>query len=127
MNQSTADQVWNRAAIEGGGDSPGPGDRALASLLLLHGLAMNGGVHHAIECLSPEELSAAIDGFSYFGFEELAEWLNNAPNDLLLKEWTDDTETSAIFRYAEYIPDDAYLTTRFEAVYRNRPSDFEAC
>ena len=39
MNQSDADKVWNRAAMQGGGDSPGPGDRALASLLLLHGLA----------------------------------------------------------------------------------------
>lgn len=127
MNQSAADKVWNRAAMEGGGDSPGPGDRALASLLLLHGLAMNGGIHHAIECLNPEELTAAIDGFSYFAFEDMAEWLGNAPNDPLLKEWTDDAETPAIFRYAEYIPDDAFLVTRFETMYRDKPSDFASC
>ena len=113
--------------MEGGGDSPGPGDRALASLLLLHGLAMNGGIHHAIECLTPEELSSATDGFSYFGLDEMAEWLGNVPNDPLLKEWTEDTETPAIFRYAEYIPDDAYLAARFEAVYRERPSEFSPC
>jgi hypothetical protein len=127
MNQSAADQVWNRAAMEAGGNSPGPGDRALASLLLLHGLAMNGGIHHAMECLSPEELSAAIDGFTYFGFDKMAEWLTNAPDDPLLREWTDETEAPAVFRYAEYIPDDACLATHFEAVYSDRPSDFAPC
>ena len=127
MNQSDADKVWNRAAMQGGGDSPGPGDRALASLLLLHGLAMNGGIHHAIDCLIPEELTAAIAGFSYFDFDEMAEWLKNAPNDPLLREWTESTETPAIFRYAEYIPDDALLTTRFEAIYNDRALDFAPC
>jgi hypothetical protein len=127
MKLSAADQVWNRAAMEGGGNTPGPGDRALTSLLLLHGLAMNGGIHHALECLSAEELSAAIEGFVYFGFDEMAEWLRNASTDPLLKEWTESTETPAIFRYAEYIPDDGHLATRFEAVYRDRPSDFAAC
>ena len=127
MNQSAADKVWNRAALEGGGDSPGPGDYALTSLLLLHGLAMNGGIHHAIECLTPEELSAAIDGISYFDFDEMAEWLRNASSDPLLKEWTDNTETPAIFRYAEYVPDDAHFAARFETIYRDRPSDFAPC
>ena len=47
---TSADRVWNRAALEGGGASPGPGDRALASLLLVHGLVINGGVHHATLC-----------------------------------------------------------------------------
>ena len=112
--------------MEGGGDSPGPGDRALASLLLLHGLAMNGGIHHAIECISPEELSAAIDGFSYFGLEDMAQWLRSAPSDPLLKRWTDHTETQAVFRYAKFIPSDEYLVERFEAVYRDRPSEFSA-
>jgi hypothetical protein len=126
MSLTIADQIWNRAAMEGGGDSPGPGDRALASLLLLHGLAMNGGIHHAIECVSEEELSAAIDGFRYFGLEDMAQWLRSAPGDPLLKEWTANTEAPAIFRYAEYVPSDAYLAERFEAVYRDRPSEFAA-
>ena len=126
MSLSVADQVWNRAAMEGGGDSPGPGDRALASLLLLHGLAMNGGIHHAIECVSPAELSAAIDGFSYFGLGDMAQWLRSAHSDPLLKKWTDHTETLAVSRYAEFIPSDAYLAERFEAVYRDRPTEFAA-
>lgn len=127
MNQSTADKVWNRAAMEDGGVSPGPGDRALASLLLLHGLAMNGGIHHAIECLTPEEFSAAIEGFSYFDFDEIADWLSGASSDPLLKKWTENTEAAANFRYAECIPDDGYLSRRFEAVFRDRASDFARC
>lgn len=126
MSQTVADQIWNRAAQNGGGNAPGPGDDALASLLLLHGLAMNGGVHHAIDLLTPEELAEAISGFSYFGLEEMAEWLRNAQIDPFLKEWSDETETPAIFRYAEIIPDDESLVTRFEAVYRDRPTEFAA-
>lgn len=78
MKESAADQIWNRAAQDEGGPSPGPGDHALTSLLRLHGLAMNGGVHHAIDMLDVEELLAAIDGYTYFGFEGLADWFRNA-------------------------------------------------
>ena len=124
MKQSAADQIWNRAAQEGGGPSPGPGDHALASLLYLHGLAMNVGVHHALDMLNADELSAAIDGYSYFGFEDLADWLRNWATDPLLKEWTDQTETPAIFRYAEYIPDDDCLVSRFEAILGDKPTEF---
>lgn len=124
MNQTVTDRIWNRAAQEGGGDSPGHGDRALASLLLLHGLSMNGGVHHAIECLAPDELADAIEGFAYFGFDDIAVWLRAASSDLVLKEWTDETEIAALYRYAEYIPDDDCLVTRFEAEYQERTSEF---
>jgi hypothetical protein len=44
-----ADHVWNRAALDGGGPKPRDGDRALADLLLAHGLIMNGGLGHALE------------------------------------------------------------------------------
>jgi hypothetical protein len=123
VSQAVTDQIWNRAA-QGGGDSPGCGDRALASLLLLHGLSMNGGVHHAIECLSPDEVANAIEGFAYFGFDDMTVWLNAASSDPVLKEWTDETEIAALYRYAELIPDDDCLVTRFEAVYQERTSEF---
>lgn len=124
MSGSAADSVWNRAAERGGGDFPRRGDRALASLLLLHGLAMNGGIHHALDFLSSAQLSAAIDGFSYFGFEAMADWLGSASTDPLLKEWTDETEQLALSRYAELIPDDGNIVRRFDATYSDRPSDF---
>ncbi len=93
-------------------------------MLNLHGLAMNGGPHHAIDLLSPEEISAAIDGFAYFGFKDMATWLTGASTDPLLKEWTDETETPAVFRYAELIAEDAEMVARFEKVLGERPDDF---
>ena len=78
MSRSVAHRVRNRAALESGGECPGPGDRALSSLLLAHGLVMNGGVHHALQCLSPSELHAAIDAYSYFGLDDVATFLRSA-------------------------------------------------
>ena len=51
-----ADMIWNWACGEGPLRSL-PGDRALADLLRANGLAMNGGVLHAIGCLTATELA----------------------------------------------------------------------
>jgi len=123
VNQTITDRIWNRAA-QGGGESPGRGDSALASLLLLHGLTMNGGIHHAFDCLAPDELANAIEGYAYFGFDDITTWLRAASSDPVLKEWTDETEVAGLYRYAEYIPDDDCLVARFEAVYHQRTSEF---
>ena len=59
MDQSTqSDLIWNRAC-SGMITEFRPGDRALAGLLGAHGLIMNGGVLHAVECLAENELSEA--------------------------------------------------------------------
>ncbi|MCC6697355.1 MAG: hypothetical protein IT365_17125 [Candidatus Hydrogenedentes bacterium] len=120
----SADRVWNRGALEAGGDSPGPGDRALASLLLVHGLVMNGGVHHAIECVEPVELAAAADGYAFFGFHDVAEFFRGTSVDHVLSTWDDNTEVVANRRYAEMVPDDSHLVARFEVVFRERPQLF---
>ena len=60
-----ADRVWNRAAMEEGCVSPRAGDRALSALLLVHGMVMNGGVHHALESVDPAELAAGADGYAF--------------------------------------------------------------
>lgn len=49
MPVDAADLIWNRAALEGGGASPGPGDFTLADALAFHGLVMNGGALDAAE------------------------------------------------------------------------------
>lgn len=82
------------------------------------------GLHHAIECLAPDELADAIEGFAYFGFDDITVWLRAASSDPVLKEWTYETEVAALYRYAEFIPDDDSLVTRFEAVYQRRNSEF---
>ena len=120
----SADRVWNRAALEAGGGSPSPGDRALASVLLVHGLVMNGGVHHAIECVAPAELVAAADGYAFFGLGDVAAFFRGAAADPMLCVWDDDTEAAANHRYAEMVPDDSHLVARFEEAFRDRPEQF---
>ena len=119
-----ADRIWNRAALEQGGVSPRSGDYALASLLLLHGLVMNGGVHHALESVDAAELTAAADGYAFFGFHDVAAFLRTATSDPLLSEWTQETEVIANARYENMIPSDSDLVARFEEVFRNQATDF---
>jgi hypothetical protein len=117
-----ADRVWNRALQEGG--QLGPGDRALASLLIVHGLIMNGGVHHAIECIEPEELRGAIEAYAFFGFDDVATFLRAADSDPVLMTWTDETELAANTRYVEMVPDDSHLFARFENLFERRGDPF---
>jgi hypothetical protein len=85
---------------------------------------MNGGVHHALECLQPQELVAAIDGYSFFGLDDVAAFLRGASSDPVLREWTDDTEPVADGRYAKLVPDDAHLLHRFKVVFQERADQF---
>ena len=94
MHSLLADSLYSQIEKRVGDDVANPEILWDTGVDLL-GLAMDGGIHHAIDCLTPKELCAAIDGFSYFGFEGMAHWLKNASTDPLLKQWTDDTETLA--------------------------------
>jgi hypothetical protein len=77
VSVSRADLVWNRAC-DGGGRTPGPGDAALAALLLCHGYAMNGGVFHALDGLDERELANAMAGFRLFEMGKAADLLDRA-------------------------------------------------
>src|SRR5947209_6651467 len=83
-----ADMIWNRACEE---DAPRtlPGDCALRAMLRAHNLVMNGGVFHAIECLSANYLSDAQDGYRLYGLEGVAFLLSRARQ---LVEWDDNLE-----------------------------------
>ena len=121
---TNADLVWNRATTDEGRASSFPGDRALASLLSAHGLAMNGGVLHAVELLSDSALRAAMEGYRYFGLVESAELLSrageifNEGRDLERHEFELDRE------YEQYIPDDTAIVRRFEERLASRPDEF---
>jgi hypothetical protein len=121
---TSADSVWNRAALQSGGTVPEAGDRALAALLLVHGLAMNGGVHHALECVQPLELTAAVKGYAFFGFHEVAAFFERAADDASRPTWTDEQVAEADRQYARLIPDDSHLVCRFEDVFRERADQF---
>ncbi len=105
-----ADLVWNRAALDRGGPAPRDGDVALAALLLAHGLAMNGGVLHAVEALTPSQLQAACAGYRYFGLSDVADLLDAASQ----VAWTADNERKFIKAYGALLPSDADLVEKFE-------------
>ena len=104
-----ADLIWNRAAMEDGGSNPSAGDRALASLLYAHGLAMNGGVLHAAECLESSELSAAQSGYRYFDLSPVADLLSRARAAFDADDELESQEPLLDLEYATLIPDDSFL------------------
>lgn len=108
-------RVWNRAALESGGAAPREGDRALAALLLAHGLVMNGGVHHALELLSPDEIRAAISGFEFFFL---------APVGRLLEVAQSLEEEAANRQYRAIIPNDDAIDRRLRVVFGSSPHAF---
>jgi hypothetical protein len=120
---ATPDLVWNRAC-NGGGEGRRPGDAALAALLRFHGAAMNGGVLHAVESLDADELSAAEDGYGYFGFEDLVKLIAKAREIFLRGEELEDQERPLDEEYARHIPKDSVLVKRFEERFSGNQSDF---
>jgi hypothetical protein len=115
---SKQDEIWNRAALEGGGSNPAAGDVALASLLVAHGVAMNGGVLHAIECLTDAQRAAAARGFVYFGFPQVAALFTNLPSN------AEGEEESLNEVYWASIPDDSILVEAFRMKLLASPEAF---
>jgi hypothetical protein len=82
MRVNAADLIWNRAALEKGGTSPGAGDRALADVLAFHGLAMSGGVLDAIERTSAADVARIGSAFRWFGQEAVDNLLASVRRDI---------------------------------------------
>jgi len=118
-----ADRIWNRAC----GDDPLrtlPGDRALADMLMAHGLAMNGGVLHAVECLTATELSDAEDGYRYFGLDDVAALMSRARSLFEKEVDLGKHESQLDGRYVELIPSDSSLVERFEEHLTSQPQEY---
>jgi hypothetical protein len=122
---TSADLIWNRAC-EGGGPNPSRGDSALAALLSAHGLTMNGGVLHAVECLTPSELSDAKAGYCFFGLDSVADLMSRARRILEANADLETQESLLDEEYGKLIPDDASIAERFEKRLKANPSDFAA-
>jgi hypothetical protein len=118
-------------------------------MLLAHGLVMNGGVLDAVEIMNESQLAAAMSGYRFFGFDQVAALLLRT-KEILVAGTADPTELgrSAIdavevvlleedghlselepqldLEYQGYIPDDSALFERFERHLAANPGDF-AC
>lgn len=111
-------QVWNRAAIENGGSNPREGDTALAAILAVHGMIMNGGVGHALEVCEPREIAAAVAGFRFLCMPEVAEFLLDAGARVHAGEQQLDGD------YARLVPSDETLFGALESAFRTAPEAF---
>jgi hypothetical protein len=120
-----ADLIWNRACGE---DPPRalPGDRALANLLYAHGLAMNGGVLHAVECMTAEEQSDAEAGYRYYGLDDVASLLSRARGIFKAVLDLGSYEQQLDGEYALFVPSDSSLVECFVKRLKSSPSEFES-
>jgi hypothetical protein len=118
-----ADMIWNRACGKDRLRSR-PGDRALADLIRAHGLAMNGGVFHAVECLTARQLSNAAAGYRFYGLHAAASLLLRAKRMLEKFKEFEFHEQQLDAQYAKIIPGDSSLVRRFEKHLKANPSDY---
>lgn len=123
-----ADDIWNRACAEAGRPKTltAPGDRALADMVLAHSLAMNGGLLHAVQSSTPDEVAAAVRGYRYFGLDSAAAVLED-----IGRRWGDGSldfadaellENEANERYYAAVPDDEVLMDAFVARVQAEPA-----
>ena len=108
-----ADRVWNRACY-GEGANLRDGDRALGALLLVDGYIQNGGVSHAFD-LTPEEFKEGIEGYKFFGLDELA---------AAIKRHRGEEEAEYNARYYAFTKRPNQIRAKFEAMYRAHPERF---
>ncbi len=120
---TTADKIWNRACA-GRDAASTPADAALESMISFHSVAMNGGVLHAIDCFSSEELEKIKHSYAYFGIFAVVELINAA--QALVRAGDDHEELGDELdqKYSVEIPDDAMLSRAFEAHYKRSPASY---
>lgn len=99
---------------------------ALAALLSVHSLAMNGGLRHSVENHSPDELEQAVAGYRYFGLEDAAAVVESVARRAAAidPDVAERLEAEADDRYAAVVPDDSTLAARFEQLFRQKPEAF---
>jgi hypothetical protein len=117
------DLIWNRACSESRLRSH-PGDRALRDLIRAHGLVMNGGVLHAVECLTPDQLADAESGYRFYGFDAAALLLASAKRILATEDNLDLHERELDRQYDAIIQDDTALFNTFAKHMQANPRDY---
>jgi hypothetical protein len=85
---------------------------------------MNGGVLHATECCSSDQLTEAQAGFRYFGRDRVAVLIAEAEEATRLGQDTYKLEAVFDQKYWAEIPDDGVLVNSFESHHKTNPQEF---
>lgn len=85
---------------------------------------MNGGVLHAIECLTASELTDAQSGYRFYGLDTVASLLSRAKTILETGDDLDSHEAQLNQQYEQIVPDDNLLVMRFQERLKSKPSEF---
>jgi hypothetical protein len=127
---SDADEIWNRACDPFAPFSH-PGDAALAAVLLCHGMAMNGGLLHAVEGLEPDQRERAVAGYRLLGLDAAADAVVDVARSAAALPADDDPEAGerleeeANRRYDEALPEwDETIDRAFRAHLGRHPEAY---
>jgi hypothetical protein len=115
--------VWNRAC----GSDPVAnyaGDCALRAMLRAHALVMNGGVLHAVECLTADDRTAAESGYRFYDADEIAALLSRAAAVLEAGQSLAIYEPELNREYWKLVPDDGTLVERFNRHFTTCPTAY---
>lgn len=123
-----ADRVWNRAALfwETEDKDRLPGDLALKSVLMAHGMVMNGGVTHCHESLEPGTVDEAIAGYRWFGLGDVADLLESTGAHCRSNDLDEAASLAADDSYNQFVPADEVIASAFRERLRTTPEAFAA-
>lgn len=124
-----AGEIWNRAAMYGGGLRPSLGDLALAAVLRLHNLAMSGGLLDAVERMTLEQLDAAQAGYHWLRLDPAADVVAMVRREIDAGALDDDDRAGALEmraddEYGRVVPGDQTLVDAFRTRLAEDPDAF---
>jgi hypothetical protein len=109
--------VWNRAC-DYDFQPERPGDRALKAAIQFDGLTCNGGLGHALDVRTDEEVREAVASFRYFGLMNAAQLVEGAAR--LADEGEREALTDSYYELTQQA-----LPEAFERHYAERPSEYD--
>ncbi len=124
-----ADAIWNRAC-DPFLPTTHPGDAGLAAVLLCHGMAMKGGLLHAVEGLDPDQRTQAEAGFRQLDLSAAADAVADVARRAASLPADDGTaaeqlEEEANRRYAGTLPEwDDTIDRAFRAHLHRHPEAY---
>jgi len=113
-SQEVSSKIWNRTLGEASAGER-EGDKALRALLLFHNEAMSAGVLHALGYFSPEQLTAAQDGYRFYGFCAIADLIASPVDEDEDLDASAQREGEFDNAYHAVIPVDDTIAKAFEA------------